>query len=244
MTKSNFKIINAGAGSGKTFSLVLEYLTFLINPKLELNHKSLLAITFTNKAVNELKSRVLNKLFVLKTNPSREKVISNHLKNELKITDEEIKIRSSLILKKIIYDYGSFDIITIDSFTHRIIRTFSRDFKLSTNFEVIIDNNETLSEMVDSIINEVGVKPNITETLLLYSLYKISEGKSVNIKNDLIDFARILLNENNRIPLDSIVKKSEKTFSDSYKVLNNRLLSLQSEIKLLSIHSFISEYYF
>ena len=235
MTKSNFKIINAGAGSGKTFSLVLEYLTFLINPKLELNHKSLLAITFTNKAVNELKSRVLNKLFVLKTNPSREKVISNHLKNELKITDEEIKIRSSLILKKIIYDYGSFDIITIDSFTHRIIRTFSRDFKLSTNFEVIIDNNETLSEMVDSIINEVGVKPNITETLLLYSLYKISEGKSVNIKNDLIDFARILLNENNRIPLDSIVKKSEKTFSDSYKVLNNRLLSLQSEIKLLSI---------
>ena len=235
MSNSNFKIINAGAGSGKTFSLVLEYLTFLINPKLELNHKSLLAITFTNKAVNELKSRVLNKLFILKTNPSREKIITNHLKNELKITDEEIKIRSSLILKKIIYDYGSFDIITIDSFTHRIIRTFSRDFKLSTNFEVIIDNNEILSEIVDSIINEVGVKPNITETLINYSLYKILEGKSVNIKKDLIDFAKILLNENNRSYIDDIKESSDKIFSDSYKVLNNRIKVLQREIKLLSI---------
>ncbi len=235
MSNSNFKIINAGAGSGKTFSLVLEYLTFLINPKLELNHKSLLAITFTNKAVNELKSRVLNKLFILKKNPSREKIITNHLKNELKITDEEIKIRSSLILKKIIYDYGSFDIITIDSFTHRIIRTFSRDFKLSTNFEVIIDNNEILSEMVDSIINEVGVKPNITETLINYSLYKILEGKSVNIKKDLIDFARILLNENNRSYIDDIKETSDKIFSDSYKVLNNRIKVLQRQIKLLSI---------
>jgi len=235
LSNSNFKIINAGAGSGKTFSLVLEYLTFLINPKLELNHKSLLAITFTNKAVNELKSRVLNKLFILKTNPSREKIITNHLKNELKITDEEIKIRSSLILKKIIYDYGSFDIITIDSFTHRIIRTFSRDFKLSTNFEVIIDNNEILSEIVDSIINEVGVKPNITETLINYSLYKILEGKSVNIKKDLIDFAKILLNENNRSYIDDIKESSDKIFSDSYKVLNNRIKVLQREIKLLSI---------
>tara|TARA_B100001250_G_scaffold71203_1_gene57547 strand:- start:6689 stop:9805 length:3117 start_codon:yes stop_codon:yes gene_type:complete len=235
LSNSNFKIINAGAGSGKTFSLVLEYLTFLINPKLELNHKSLLAITFTNKAVNELKSRVLNKLFILKKNPSREKIITNHLKNELKITDEEIKIRSSLILKKIIYDYGSFDIITIDSFTHRIIRTFSRDFKLSTNFEVIIDNNEILSEMVDSIINEVGVKPNITETLINYSLYKILEGKSVNIKKDLIDFARILLNENNRSYIDDIKETSDKIFSDSYKVLNNRIKVLQRQIKLLSI---------
>ena len=237
MSNSNFKIINAGAGSGKTFSLVLEYLTFLINPKLELNHKSLLAITFTNKAVNELKSRVLNKLFILKTNPSKEEVITNHLKNELKITDEEIKIRSSLILKKIIYDYGSFDIITIDSFTHRIIRTFSRDFKLSSNFEVIIDNNKILSEMVDSIINDVGLKPKITETLLLYSFYKISEGKSINIKKDLIDFAKILLNENNRIPLGSIIKNSDKIFRDSYKVLNNRILSLKSDIKSLSTYA-------
>ena len=194
-----------------------------------------MAITFTNKAVNELKSRVLNKLFILKTNPSKEKVIANHLKNELKITDEEIKTRSSLILKKIIYDYGSFDIITIDSFTHRIIRTFSRDFKLSTNFEVIIDNNEILSEMVDSIINEVGVKPNITETLINYSLYKILEGKSINIKKDLIDFARVLLNENNRIYIDDIKESSHKIFSDSYKVLNNRIKLLQREIKLLSI---------
>ena len=231
MSNSNFKIINAGAGSGKTFSLVLEYLTFLINPKLELNHKSLLAITFTNKAVNELKSRVLNKLFLLKTNPSSEKIIIDHLKNELKITDDEIISRCDIILKKIIYDYGSFDIITIDSFTHRIIRTFSRDFRLSTDFEVILDNSEILSEMVDSIINEVGVNKDITENLLSYSFYKISDGKSVNIKNNLVDFAKILLNENNRIHLSSIMKNSEKTFKKNHKVLKDRILLLQTEIK-------------
>tara|TARA_Y100000590_G_scaffold442443_1_gene570547 strand:+ start:1016 stop:4132 length:3117 start_codon:yes stop_codon:yes gene_type:complete len=237
LSNSNFKIINAGAGSGKTFSLVLEYLTFLIDPKLELNHRSLLAITFTNKAVNELKSRILNKLFLLKTNPSEEKIIIDHLKNKLKITDDEIKFRSDLILKKIIYDYGSFDIITIDSFTHRIIRTFSRDFKLSTDFEVVLDNKEILSDMVDSIINEVGVKKDITENLLSYSLYRISDGKSMNIKNNLIDFAKILLNENNRIPLASIMKKSDKTFKKNYKILKDRILLLQTEIKKLSVNA-------
>jgi len=209
LTKSNFKIINAGAGSGKTFSLVLEYLTRLLNPKLELNHRLLLALTFTNKAVNELKSRVLNKLFVLKTNPAKEIVILNHLKNELKLTDEEIKSRSSLILKKIIFDYGSFDIITIDSFTYRIVRTFAKDFKLPSTFEVLLDNNEMLSEMVDSIIDDVGIKPEMTDTLISYSLSKILLGKSLNIKNDLFDFGKILLDENNRIPLNSIMRKSK-----------------------------------
>ena len=235
MTKSNFKIINAGAGSGKTFSLVLEYLTRLLNPKLELNHRLLLALTFTNKAVNELKSRVLNKLFVLKTNPAKEIVILNHLKNELKLTDEEIKSRSSLILKKIIFDYGSFDIITIDSFTYRIVRTFAKDFKLPSTFEVLLDNNEMLSEMVDSIIDDVGIKPEMTDTLISYSLSKILLGKSLNIKNDLFDFGKILLDENNRIPLNSIMRKSKKIFKDSKIFLNQRLIFLIKEINFLSL---------
>ena len=91
--------------------------------------------------------------------------------------------------------------------------------------------------MVDSIINEVGVKKDITENLLSYSLYKISDGKSMNIKNNLIDFAKILLNENNRIPLASIMKKSDKTFKKNYKILKERILLLQTEIKKLSVNA-------
>jgi ATP-dependent exoDNAse (exonuclease V) beta subunit len=229
LIRSDFKIINAGAGSGKTFSLVLEYLTKLVNPKTELNHRSLLALTFTNKAVNELKKRILEKLFNLKTNPELELIILNHLKVELKLSENEIKSRADLILRKILLEYGSFDIITLDRFTNRIVRTFAKDFKLPSTYEIVLDSNEILSEMVESIIDKVGVDPELTKILFSFSLYEVLEGRSLDIKDNLFDFAKILLNESDIIPLESIRSRKSKTLEENHKLLNDKLVEFEKE---------------
>ena len=166
MNKSNFQIINASAGSGKTHTLVLEYLKILFKNDSSISFRHLLALTFTNKAVNEMKSRILKILNSLSNPPSYEKHIVTNLCEFLNVTEKELSIRASHILKKIILEYGSFDIITLDKFTHRLVRTYAREFKLPHNFEVVLDPKDLLNETVNSIIEEVG-RDKIFSKLLL-----------------------------------------------------------------------------
>ena len=119
--QSSFQIYNASAGSGKTFTLVKEYLKLLFKAKHTTHFKHILAITFTNKAAGEMKNRIIEtlKLFsnetILKAPNSMFKAISE----ELPITHELLHHKSQQILQEIIYNYAAFDISTIDGFTHK-----------------------------------------------------------------------------------------------------------------------------
>ena len=125
MDQTNFQIISASAGSGKTFTLVLEYLKILLKYDSSVPFRQLLALTFTNKAVNEMKSRILKILYSLSNPPSKETHIVTNLCEALSISETELQFRADQILRKIFLEYGSFDIITIDtvSYTHLTLPT-------------------------------------------------------------------------------------------------------------------------
>ena len=130
-----YNIYNASAGSGKTFNLVKEYLKILLTNDANDSYKKILCITFTNKAVNEMKSRIiesLNKLTKidenLKNNPLLELI-----KLETGLTSEQIQLKSISILKSILINYASFEVSTIDKFTQKIIRSFAYEIKLPIN---------------------------------------------------------------------------------------------------------------
>ena len=229
MKKPQFQIINAAAGSGKTFSLVLHYLERLIASKEASPFRYLLALTFTNKAVNEVKARILDRLYALASQPEKETVILNKLSERLNLTTNQIQDRSERILRKILQEYASFDVVTLDKFTHRVIRTFAKDFKLPYGFEVAIDSNQMLTDMVLSIIDKVGTDPEITAILYDFSLNKIRDQKSWNIQNDLLDFAKVLLNENDRIPLSVLKSKSPATLYQDKIYLEDILKSQRKE---------------
>ena len=223
MGQTNFQIINASAGSGKTYALVLEYLKILLKNDSSVSFRQLLALTFTNKAVNEMKSRILKILHSLSNPPSKETHIVNNLCEALSISETELQFRADQILRKIFLEYGSFDIITIDKFNHRLVRTFSKEFQLPYNFEVVVDPSNLFDETVDSIIEEVGKVDTHSKLLLEFSLNKISNEKDWDIQKDLDDFIRLLLNENDNKPITEIKSKTSEELLSDRKLLEEAL---------------------
>ncbi|RZL42319.1 MAG: ATP-dependent helicase, partial [Pedobacter sp.] len=168
MQKSAFSIYDASAGSGKTFNLVKEYLKIILTAQKNDAYRSILAITFTNKAVHEMKSRIVGSLSeFIKEQPSEKAMqLMQVLQNELNISAEEIKTKSQEIIKHIIHNYAAFDISTIDKFTHKVIRTFAHDLNLPITFEVSLDTENLLTEAVDAIIAEAGTNEMLTKLLI------------------------------------------------------------------------------
>lgn len=210
MSPTNFHIINASAGSGKTHTLVLEYLKTLLKDSTSSSFRHLLALTFTNKAVNEMKERILVTLLKLAKTPSKEQDMSSRICEALEISEEELSYRAELMLRKILLEYASFDVITIDKFTHKLVRTFARELELPSGFDVELDPEMLLDETVLSVIEEVGKDQDLTRLLLDFSLKKVQADNDWDVQRDLDAFVRLLLNENDRKPIADIKNKSLK----------------------------------
>jgi hypothetical protein len=145
-----FQVYNASAGSGKTYTLTKEYLKILLVAPANDTYKKILAITFTNKAVEEMKSRIIESLIAFTKAEVSEKTANfmQEIASEIKLDVPTIQQKSRKILKNLIHNYAAFDISTIDKFTHRIIRTFTHDLNLPTNLFVttgITATTQTLS---------------------------------------------------------------------------------------------------
>lgn len=212
-TDSTFQVYNASAGSGKTFTLVKEYLKILLSSENIFTFQRVLAITFTNKAAAEMKERVLKSLQSFSNDePNALKAI---LLEETSIDQETLKSRSQRILQAILQNYSAFYITTIDSFTYKIIKSFAFDLGLSQNFEVEMDPQELLSEAVEVLISRIGSDQELTNLLIDYSLEKTDDDKSWNITHDLTEFSRILLNEDDAKYFKQL---SEKSISDFLEI--------------------------
>jgi ATP-dependent exoDNAse (exonuclease V) beta subunit len=170
-----------------------------------------------------MKSRILKILHSLSNPPSKETHIVNNLCEALSISETELQFRADQILRKIFLEYGSFDIITIDKFNHRLVRTFSKEFQLPYNFEVVVDPSNLFDETVDSIIEEVGKVDTHSKLLLEFSLNKISNEKDWDIQKDLDDFIRLLLNENDNKPITEIKSKTSEELLSDRKLLEEAL---------------------
>ena len=120
-----FKIYNASAGTGKTFNLVKDYLVILLSSKNIHVYKNILAITFTNKAVTEMKGRVVEYLINYSNSVIKDSAMIEKIKKETGLENEEIFFKSSKILKNLLKNYASFEISTIDKLTQKIIRGFT-----------------------------------------------------------------------------------------------------------------------
>jgi len=154
------------------------------------------------------------------------------------LTESEVQTKSLHILKFLIPHYASFEISTIDSFNHRIIRTFAKDLKISQHFEVDLDFKFYIKEAIEKIIENVGTDAELTAWLVDFIKYKINNNKSGNISKDLTDYAELIVNENNFYALDQI-----------NEIELYRLREIQSEIKdykasLLTILKEIAQQFF
>ncbi|NVK51814.1 MAG: UvrD-helicase domain-containing protein [Flavobacteriaceae bacterium] len=220
---STFKVYNASAGSGKTFTLVKEYLKIVLQSEDKYKFQQILAITFTNKAAAEMKARVLKNLQEFSEGNAND--ILDQILKETSLSEAVIVQRSSLIIEAILQNYSAFYITTIDSFTHKIIKSFAFDLGLNVNFEVELDSETLLQQAVDVLISKIGIEKEVTNTLIDYALDKVKEDKSWDISNDLNEFASILLNDDDAVHFKKLRAKNLEHFT----ALKKKLIAAQKQ---------------
>lgn len=228
MDNSAFTIYNASAGSGKTFTLVKEYLLLLFASNKTDAYRNILAVTFTNKAVAEMKGRIIENLHAFSKDecPQKYEALKDMIAQETGFSSEEFKVRSTRILKSIIHNYASFEISTIDGFTHRVLRTFAKDLDLPLNFEVELNTSEVLEEAVERLIEKAGQDKVLTKILVNFSIAKADDDKSWDIGRDLLKIAELLTKETNQ-PFIALLRKN------SLEDFEKLTVKLKHEINLL-----------
>lgn len=214
MHKTAFSIYNASAGSGKTYTLVKEYLRILLLSTTDDAYRKILAITFTNKAVAEMKGRIIMNLsdFSKDEPGDRAEDLMKVLSVETGLSVATIKDKSRSIIKNIIHNYASFDISTIDRFTHKVIRAFAHDLNLSVSFDVSLETDILLQEAVDAIIAKAGENDVLTSLLVDFSLDKTDNDKSWDVTYELFETGKLLIDENNRNELHQFKDKTIEEF--------------------------------
>ena len=197
MGKGTLTIYSASAGSGKTYTLTEIYLTSLLRSRY--NYRKILAVTFTNKATAEMKSRILDNLHKLATGQK-----SDYLEVLMERTgksEEWIRNESGEILNTILHDFSRFSVSTIDSFFQKILRAFTREAGLHSGFNVELDHTSILSSAVDEMLGSAVPGTQLNKWLSFYAMTNIEEDKSWNLK-------------------DGILKLSEELFKEKFKILS------------------------
>ena len=186
-------VYKASAGSGKTHQLTGQYIRLLFGAPHNYNH--ILAVTFTNKATDEMKSRIVEELNNLATGNNSSYL--KDLKKEFKLSEKDIQTRSQGILKSILHNYSNFSISTIDSFFQRTMRAFTREMGITGGYKVEVDNQSFLPEIVDLMLNELDQdgSDDLIKWLLAFMNDRIEESKTWKINDEIVKLASNLFNE-------------------------------------------------
>ena len=186
-------VYKASAGSGKTFTLAVQYIRQLIEDPY--SYRRILAVTFTNKATTEMKERILSQLYGIATSL---KSSDGYLKEIIKTSDksvDEIRKAADTALKNIIHDYSRFRIETIDSFFQSVMRNLARELELGANMTIELNNGDVLSDAVDSMIEKLDRMSPTLYWLLEYIEERIADDKRWNVSSEIKGFGRNIFDE-------------------------------------------------
>ncbi len=183
MQEKPFIIYKSSAGSGKTYTLTLEYLKLaLANPGA---FRQILAVTFTNKATAEMKERILKELNRLRTTVKPGEKMDDELMKSLRVDESGLKLKAAATLTAILHDYGHFAVSTIDSFFQKVVRAFAREMDLNAKFEVELDQQAVLDRVVDRVVMLVMDDEFLHKWLVDYASEQIQNGKSWDIRRNI-----------------------------------------------------------
>ena len=233
-----FKIYSASAGSGKTFTLVKEYLKICLTSKSPKKFVEILAVTFTNKAAAEMKDRIISSLKSF-SNPKTAEQTDLEMRalivSETGLTIHELTVRAQAVFENILHNYSQFSIGTIDKFTHRIIRTFAQDLDLPQNFEVELEHKLLLKQAVDLLISKTGEDEKLTQLLVNFIKDKTADDKSWLIENDFYLVAEELLKESGQEHCDNLKELNLDDFFLIQKTIQKYIHKFDQELSAIGI---------
>lgn len=245
MSESYFTLYNSSAGSGKTTTLVKEYLALCLPYPRKFNR--IIGITFTNKATAEMKERILRDLQNLILYKDRE---SNELTQEIvrfllektTLTKEQIPGSAKELLERILHQYSDFAFSTIDSFVMRIVRSFAYELNLALNFEIELDKDEIIKQAIQAMMLQISKDEKLKRILVKFTLSKMNDDKSWNIDNEIAGLAGLLFESANYQHItdfqdvkiedyEKAILQIQKKIKDFEKTLKEKAGVIRNEIK-------------
>ena len=234
------KIMKASAGSGKTYNLAKTYIGLLLANDDRYAYKHILAVTFTNKATEEMKRRILKELHVLAVNPDKSPYLKDFMKKFSK-TKDELSTRSRSVLRDILHDYSAFAISTIDKFFQQALRAFAREIGQFASYQVELDKDSLIAESVDRVLDSLsvgntGILPWLSENVI----DKLEQGDRYSLEGNLIKSAGRLKSTQRQ----EMLKKSNVKVNTDKKVLKEIqescrkiIITFNSALKESAVHA-------
>lgn len=203
-------IYKASAGSGKTFTLAIEYISLLIrNPK---SYEQILAVTFTNKATEEMKMRIVSQLYGISL---RLPDSDNYLKAVMKKTGKTESVvveRAGIALHLLIHNYNHFRVQTIDAFFQSVLRNLARELELTANLKVDLNDNMVEEQAVDELIESLDSDARVLHWIHDYIDKNIKDDLSWNVIGDIKKFGMNIFRDFYKVHADELdeLMKNEK----------------------------------
>ena len=211
-------IYRASAGSGKTYRLTQDYIHLLFDPKKERTHRRILAVTFTNKATDEMKTRILKELHALSQGEPSD--YRKGLMAKFRMDGEVVDRRAKHILTTILHDYSSFSISTIDRFFQQVIRSFARDIGVHGGYNLELDNSSTLEQSVDNLFLDLSKDENkqLLQWLTSYAEERIEQSENWNMRGNIMELGKEIFKESYQHKAEDTNRKlHEREFLTNYR---------------------------
>ena len=217
MTKT-LTVYKASAGSGKTFTLATEYIKLLVlNPT---SYRNILAVTFTNKATEEMKMRILSQLYgIWKQLPDSDNYM-RHIVRSTELPEAVVSRRAGEALHLLLHNYNYFRVETIDTFFQSVLRNLARELDLTANLRIGLNDVQVEEQAVDRLIDSLTHTDVMLQWLLKYIMETISDDRSWNIIGQVKQFGKTI-------------------FRDYYKEQSHRLNQLLEDGKFL--HAYMEQ---
>ena len=182
-------VMKASAGSGKTYNLAKKYISLLLVNKDRYAYRHILAVTFTNKATDEMKNRILKELHTLATDIPHSKYLKD-LKEELGMSEADISAKAETVLHEILHDYSAFAVSTIDRFFQQTLKAFSREIGRFASYQVELDKNSLVAESVDRLLDSLTEENgSLLSWLTDNVLEQIEQGGRYSMDANLLEMA-------------------------------------------------------
>ncbi len=222
---NTLQIYKASAGSGKTHLLTQSFLKLAFeSPD---SFSKILAVTFTNKAAEEMKTRIIEEINNI-IDHRADSPHYNHLKECFKEKSENRIIEDAVLIRdNLLHSYSRFNVSTIDSFVQKVIRAFSYEISVSSNYDLELDTEKVLSDLTDLLYRKITIDKELQKWLIKFAEYKIDEGKSWDFRKEIVNLAYEIFKEQ----FQSIKSFSKEHKESDGKELLNKLLSELMKIK-------------
>lgn len=201
-------VYKASAGSGKTFTLATEYIRLLVeNPT---SYRNILAVTFTNKATEEMKMRILSQLYGIWKQLPESADYMKVIQEKTDYGEELISERAGIALQNLLHNYNYFRVETIDTFFQSVLRNLARELELTTNLRIGLNDHQIEDIAVDQLIADLNTTDIVLQWIIRYIMESISDDRSWDVISKIKKFGCTIFQDRYKEVSDELSKKMQE----------------------------------